>query len=287
MNSSLRTMKPLFCFDITEDKNNNILNGSEFITRTAPKQEVEAYENKQNELEKTIEKSQIPTWLLKARLCIGFGFLLLVFLCVKTFISTREVLLRAAIGGAIAGILWLILHFALRAKRTKVEREESPMLQLEKIEADFKKIHSEMGVPEDAEKVDILIFKYKTKNGEICPKTAALQLSAYANAEVAMYATDDEIHIADLENVYSFKKFEARGIITVNKRISVPFWNKDVQHNEGKYKQYNIRENNMSLMFFKPYHILRVERDGQRYGIYFPCYELEVFERLTGLRAER
>ena len=34
-------MKPLFCIDVTLDKNNEIVNGSEFITRTASKEKIE------------------------------------------------------------------------------------------------------------------------------------------------------------------------------------------------------------------------------------------------------
>ena len=36
----------------------------------------------------------------------------------------------------------------------------------------------------------------------------------------------------------------------------------------------------------KAYHILELEHGGENYGIYFPCWELPVFERLTGLNAE-
>ena len=35
-----------------------------------------------------------------------------------------------------------------------------------------------------------------------------------------------------------------------------------------------------------PYYILEVVHNTETYGIYIPCYELPVFEELTGLRAE-
>ena len=37
-------MKPLFCIDVTLDKNNETVNGSEFITRTTSKQRIEEFE---------------------------------------------------------------------------------------------------------------------------------------------------------------------------------------------------------------------------------------------------
>ena len=32
-------------------------------------------------------------------------------------------------------------------------------------------------------------------------------------------------------------------------------------------------------------YILEIERENQSYGLYFPCYELGVIERFTGLMA--
>jgi len=79
---------------------------------------------------------------------------------------------------------------------------------------------------------------------------------------------------------------ELKGIKTVNKRIGIISWNKEEDPRKGEYKKYKMTVNDMGNVFFKPYHILEIERDGQSFGLYFPCYELEVLEELTGLRAE-
>ncbi len=56
MEFSDHDMKPIFCIDVTLDKKNEIVNGSEFITRTASKQKIEEYENKQEDFEQTVKK---------------------------------------------------------------------------------------------------------------------------------------------------------------------------------------------------------------------------------------
>ena len=43
--------------------------------------------------------------------------------------------------------------------------------------------------------------------------------------------------------------------------------------------------NKFGNVFFKPYYILEIEKDNQTFGIYFPCYELDAIEKLTGLTA--
>ena len=143
-----------------------------------------------------------------------------------------------------------------------------------------------MNVPDDAAGVDILHFRYKMKNGKIRPYLSGLQTTAYMNVSVKMYETNDALHIADLENVYSFAKSELKVITTVNKRISVPTWNKDEDPRKGSFKRHKMTVSNMGDVFFKPYYILEIEHESQNFGIYFPCYELEIFEHLTGLKAE-
>ena len=56
-------MKPIFCIDITNDKNNESVNGAEFITRSATKQKVDDFEDKVDDFEEIIEKSKLPLWL--------------------------------------------------------------------------------------------------------------------------------------------------------------------------------------------------------------------------------
>ncbi|MBP3307933.1 MAG: hypothetical protein J6L90_00670 [Clostridia bacterium] len=280
-------MKPLFCIDVTLDKNNEIVNGSEFITRTASKEKIEEYENKQEELEQTVEKSKLPLLLRIIKNLCGLFSLMVLAASVKagfeTALKNAPILVMS---GALCGILWIILHFVSKAKEKKVLKEENAEQQSKEIDEDFKNIHNELNVPDDAAEIDVLLFKYKRKNGKINPYSSGLQTTAYMNMSVKMYETDDELHIADLESVYSFAKSELKVITTVNKRISVPTWNKDEDPRRGSFKRYKMTVNNIGNVFFKPYYILEIEHGSQIFGIYFPCYELEIFEHLTGLKAE-
>lgn len=280
-------MKPIFCIDVTFDKNNEIVNGSEFITRTASKQKIKEYENKQEDLEQTVEKSKLPLWLRIIKYLCGLFFLIVLAASVRagfeTALKNAPILVMS---GALCGILWIILHFVSKVKEKKVLKEENAEQQLKEIYEDFKNIHNELNVPDDAAEVDVLLFKYKMKNGKISPYASGLQTTAYINTRVKMYETNDELHIADLENVYSFAKSELKVITMVNKRISVPTWNKDEDPRRGSFKRYKMTVSNMGDVFFKPYYILEIEHESQIFGIYFPCYELETFEHLTGLKTE-
>lgn len=279
-------MKPIFCIDITNDKNNESVNGAEFITRSATKQKVDDFEDKVDDFEEIIEKSKLPLWLRIIEYLCAFLSVIIFAACAKAGLETamRNSPFLLIIASA-CGIIWMVLHTLSKKKEKEVLKEENAEEHAVKIEEDFKEIHSELGVPEDAVNVDILLFRYKIKDGKVSPQAAVLQTTPYINIDTKLYSTDDHVHIAELENVYSFKKSELKSITTVNKRISIPSWNKDENPRKGIYKPYKMTVNNMGDIFFKPFHILEIERDGEQFGVYFPCYELQAFESVTGLTA--
>ena len=84
---------------------------------------------------------------------------------------------------------------------------------------------------------------------------------------------------------YRFPIDSFQRISTVKKRIIIGQWHKEERHNKGEYKQYKISTNQYGYSL-KNYHALELERFGETYGIYFPAYELHVFESLTHLSAE-
>ena len=63
-------------------------------------------------------------------------------------------------------------------------------------------------------------------------------------------------------------------------------WNKEIGPNEERYKPFKLGVDQYGGVHAKPYHILTLEHEGEEMGIYFPCYELETIELLTGLKAE-
>ena len=287
MSLSESITKPLFCIDITENKNNDVINGEEFITLAAPTQKIEEYETKQESIEETVKKTHLPLWLIIIQYLSAFLFIV-------TVSSTIEVGLRAAMqnapflvmSGFLGGIVWGVLTLVAFIKKKKITSEEKLEEKLEELSNNSDTLYRDLGVPEDALNVDILVFRYKIKKGEIRPELiSVLQTTPYINTPVKIYATENELNVADISNVYSFERSELKSISRVNKRIAIPSWNKDEPPTKGKYKPFKMSVNSGNI-FLKPYYILNIERDGQCFGIYLPCYDLESFEGLTGLVAE-
>ena len=284
-------MKPIFGIDITENKRNEVVNGKEFIVNTVSEQRAEALDTNREELSETVKKSKFPLWLQIIYFITGVyaGIVICSIIGNLADIGLKQMYNNAPIliiSGLISGAVWLVLFAFSKIKQKKVLNENDVEHQVQQLDNNAKSIYAEMNVPSDADAVDILMQKYKIKNGSPVAATTGFQVSPYINIDCKVYVENDSLHIADLENVYAFPLSELKSIKTVSKRICVPFWNKEENPKKGIYKQYKIVVNNIGLFYFKPYHILEICHNNEEFGIYFPCYELPVFEKLTGLKAE-
>ena len=284
-------MKPVFGIDITTNKKNEETNGREFITNTTSELETEVFEAKWEKLDDTVEQSKLPLWLRIIEYVCGFLAAMVLIGILKALgeVSLEQGFKNAPalfIGGGVCALIWGVLFLLAKKKEKGVLTVHNAERQVKEIERDMQSIYRDLDVPDDAVSVDVLAFKYKNKNGELVPQTSGLQIAPYINLDLKLYRTADELCIADLEHVYSFPLWELRTIKTVNKRIAMLSWNKKIGIREGVYKQYKLTVNDFGNILCKPYHILEVAHEGEIFGIYFPCYELAHFERLTGLKAE-
>ena len=284
-------MKPIFCIDITNDKKNETVNGGEFIVASVSSETSQTYDKKRDDVMEIISKSQHPLWLRIVEYVSGFA----AFACVVGIIrSIGNVTLAQAYKnapgifwvGGICAVLWAVLFISSKIRKNKVESSPEATALKEHIDKDVKMIFDELGVPENAEDVDVMTFSYIIKNGKTLIRKPSIDGITFYNALIKIYRKDDALCIADLKNNYEFPINMMKEISTVNKTVSMVGWSKDESPFEGRYKKYKIRISGDSMPVFKPYHILKIYDGNEEYGIYFPCYELEIFEKLTGLRAE-
>lgn len=281
-------MKPIFGFDITEDKNNDKSYAELFKSKSLSEDTASELEQKRDSLETTINKSRLPI-IPRVIMWVGAFYVLMVFgAFLKADISFNEAMRNAPIMficGFVALIVSSVIFIIGRHKKNKVLEEDNADEKIKDLDGVSDRAFSELGVPANAIPTDILVFRYTVKDGSPKPKTGAFDSTPYLNFEMQAYLSNYNLCLADVENVYSFPLESLRRITTVKKRYIVPSWNKEEKYNKGIYKQYKIGLNQYGYSC-KPYYILELEKDGETYGIYFPCYELPTFEALTLLHAE-
>ena len=285
-------MKPFFCTDITNDKNNDKVNGEIFETITAPEDLLGSLEKNREGIMETSKRADMPLWLYFIKLFCGTIGAIIV---INSFLAGLDdgfmtVYNRAPwliISGFVMLVAFALIHFWGNKKKEKVVKEENLEENVKRFENLSEAVYNAMGVPSSADEVDIITFIYKVKDGKIMPKAPGILPTPYLNFVFRAYTDGDSLLIACEDSVFKFEKSELKRISTVKKNTALIHWTKDEPIKHEKFKPYKLATNQFGNVFVKQYHILEVERGGETYGIYFPSYELPVFERLTGLTAER
>lgn len=274
-------MKPFLGVDLTTDKKNVLPNGNEFLVQKPSAVLANAMEASLEQAEEMEEKAKIPLAFRIVQSLCGLAALVLVCGILKADVSFAQGYANAPALYWICGIcavIWLPLWLWGKSKAGKETEEDRQTVS--RLSGAAGAVYQELGVPRTAKAVDVLSFCYKMDNGEVKVKQKALQIAPYMNLEFRMYRDGENIYLANLEGKYAIPLSSVVTIHTVEKHIRFAGWNKTEAYNKGIYKPYKLTVDNTGCVHCKRYHILEVDHQGERFGIYFPCYELPVWEDL-------
>ena len=282
-------MKPIFCTDVTVNKNNTEINGKEFITKSIPEEKREMMDERASELQNKLAGAQTPGWMVTVKSIAGFAALIM---AMNLFNVAMEKGFSAIFGenyitgtiiclGAIA--IWLYLGREAKNRRKQAEADPETKRMTAELEAEIAMSMHEMGVPDDARGMDILVFNYKVKDGEIQPSAPMMMANVFMNFDCKAFDGGDSVCLADGDSVYSFKRSEIKALRKIDSKITVYSWNKDEAISDPKFAPYSISTNKMGMVSCPYYYLVEIERGGEMHGLYIPCYEAEAIRELFGL----
>ena len=275
-------MKPFLGIDLTNDKRNEQPNGSEFLVQTPSAALANALEQSTEKAENTVARSKLPLPLRIAQYISGFIALLFGVSVLKSDISFAEGYQNAPWiywTAAVCAVVWLALWAWGKLKAKSVLETEESTQTLSHWEKTAEAVYNELAVPANAKNVDVLMFFYKMKNGEL--KIQEKGIVQCMNPEFKLFTDEENLYLANLEGKYAFPLSSIIKLHAVKKHIRIAGWNKDEEFNKGIYKQYKLNADNYGMIHCKEYYILEIAHNGENYGIYFPCYELPAFEECT------
>lgn len=282
-------MKPFLGIDLTNDRKNEEMNGTEFLVMKPSDGLLHSLYTAMEEAEDTVEESQLPWPLRILKSASGLIALLVAVGIMRSAVSLAEGYRNAPflywIAG-ICGIVWVLLFILEKRKSSQVLESDESVNTFSHCDGVVKAIFTELSVPDDAKEVDILSFYYKEQDGTIRVKEKAMQLCQFMNPIFHAFADKETLYLANAEGKYAFPLSSITAIRTVKKHIRIMEWNKEEGFNEGIYKPYHLKSDNYGCIHCKCYHIIELTHHGEPYGIYIPNYELPVFEALTGLKAQ-
>lgn len=281
-------MTPFLGIDLTSDKKNEQPNGKDFLIAPPSLALAQSLERFTDQAEETLEEAKLPRPLRILQFICGIVALVAAGGIAKADVSFSEGYENAPwvyLLGLVCLLIWLILTLLNNRKEKSVLGKEENTQVFDDLAQITDAVFTELNVPAHAQEVDILSFFYTTKDGEIKVIEKGLQMAKYLNPVYRVFADSENLYLANLDGKYAFPLQELENIRTVEKRISILNWNKEEPYNKGRYKQYKLTTDSYECIHCKKYHILEVRHEGELWGIYIPCYELPVFEALTGRKA--
>lgn len=287
-------MKPFLGYDLTENKKNDNYHGDELLMVKITEVQKASFENAVDDNLELIDKAKLPLIFRIVEGICGFGGLILAGGIARAWGDSEDMTL-ARMYETVPWIFWvsgvlIVIYIALKLignkKAKEVLESDEGNLKKNRLDSAVNRIYAELGVPDSTAETDILSFGYKIKNGEIKAKSRGFELTPYNNLIYRVFSDGSSLCLVNMDGRFEIPLSDIKGIKTVKEHITLSDWNKDTPCRKGEYKQYKITVDDKDLVHIRKYHILEFTHGGEEWGIYFPCYELPVFEKVTGMTAE-
>ena len=266
-------MKPFLSINMTENKKNEELNGNEFLIKKPSESAIKAYEDSCKEAQDTVSESKLPIVARIIRyLCGMFGGL---FTAVSLGLWIKEGSAYLAevytnvywafwlAGGCL--LIWGVLAVMSRKKQKQVMESDESAQTFSHVDTMVNNVFAELSVPNTAQEVDVLSFRYIIKDGNIKVREKGFQPVPYFNFPYKAYTDAENLYLVNFDGKYAFALSSLQSIKTVNKTIGAISWNKDELPDKSDYKQYKITVDNYGCIHFKTYHILELEHNYEKW----------------------
>lgn len=280
-------MKNLFQFNVNTEE----AAYDKYTVRSVSDETSSKQDSAQDELKNMEKTSKIPRWLKIIQMlcaltaaCVFLG-LLRAFgenMGKESFASMwKRFVGNGVIIMIVVGVICTAVAIALRVwelKRIKrVESSEEYKTVIDECDNIHNGSYEELGVPSDADSLDVLCFPYKlNRKGK---EKNGCQFAQYVPIRYKIFKQDDNLYFADVNDLIKIPLSAVMGASYVPKRVAFYGWTKDETFRSPKYKPYKIRANNFGALFMKGYISVNLILDGEENEIIIPLYEQDVIEK--------
>lgn len=288
-------MKHFGCTDIgkhySEDEMENDF--TELSAVEIPEEKIDTIDKMREKLENAKQGAKTPKWL-KYMYSVACPALMLIFIAVmllrdksvpfEQFLSENPIF---TVFGLLLGALALVTIRIFKAKQRADYDDSMINDKVRSAQKELARAYEAAGIPSRAVAVDLLTFDYSEENGKTVIDTTDDEDTPYSADEIRIYEKDGRFCLFYIPFVCSFDTSELKAIKKVDEKIKVNiFVFSEESERKVKLKQRNIVIDDEYLADIDGYFYLLVEQGGEEYAVYFPSYELEAIEKLTGMKAE-
>ncbi len=273
--------------DITGGKKSAELHARELVVRSVPEAHAHALEQAEDRSDAAENRGKLPLGLRIVQYVAAFCTLIPVIGVLRSEASLEQAYHNAPwlfYILAVAAPIWGVLALWAWLKKRKNDAKEETIAAGSRLNSLHETSFALLGVPVDAPAVDVLMGRYKHKDGEV--KIQGTSDNVMLNPQLRVFVQDGKLCLADINDRHEIDLSEITGIRTFKKQMRIMNWNKEQHFTADIYKPYKLVSNQYGI-YLKSYHGLTFRHGGEDWMLLFPPYELPVFERLTGKTASK
>jgi len=188
---------------------------------------------------------------------------------------------------SIALILYGIIIYMIQKQKVKKTLALDEYKQMnEKADVLYKQVLEELGVPEEAIKIDFLMSTIYKKNEQLAKegkKAKTIAKPLYYNIILNSYVENGLLCLADNCSVLTLPVKAFKRIVKKEEKILESQWNKDVDIKSEEYKPYKITQNNFGAYRIRYYYSIEFVINDLEYEMKIPHYEINNIQKLLDL----
>lgn len=173
-------------------------------------------------------------------------------------------------------VLWLILFIYEKRKMGKALETVDLETMKHQVKALEEQLHMEIGIPEEAELVDVIYQCYEIKNGK--RKVLHAMAYPYINVEMYVYRKGDMLCFCDRTDEYSIPLGRIGNAELIKMAVQVSGWNKEAPIDDKMFKEYKPYQTNAGI-FVKQHYMIRVKGNAEEFVIRIPNYDFATVEK--------
>lgn len=279
-------MKIIYGLNVTTDKQNKVTDEVSLTVKTTTKEQEEKIDKAIEDAKKFVAKHTMPWWAV----AIQFALLATFAISIIYIISLRNAGETLKNIYSQKGIFFYIAFIALIAllasmiyerKRKRISPEEDS----EEITEIYKKIPEEsfniLGIPSDAEEIDVLACRYKEKDNSF-----SLINNLFVQPKNVMrkiYKSEDTLYLADEIRIIGIPLKSIKDYSFVKKTILLTSWNKNESCTSEKYARFEIMVRNKAMLS-RGYYQVNININDEKYILNIMDYDIDLFINLANLK---
>lgn len=279
-------MIPFLGIDLTKNPDNEQTNGNEFLIKKTPAKLTAEIQNQGAKLNDMAQKSQTSPVFSFIQYSTVTIFILIIVAIFKSELSFAEAYRHAPWlywVAAVCGIIGISLSILSKRKRKLFQKTSEPLLS--QLDDCINAVYEALSVPDCAEEIDIFSFPYTATTDDIKIIKNTFPTYHFSNFIFKAYSEAENLYLAGLEGTYAFPLSSITSIQTIKKRVRIMEWHKEIPYNKGFYKQFHLSSDTYGCIHCNRYYIIELTHAEKSYGIYIPCYDIAILERLIGQKA--